>query len=148
MNRRDFLKVSGAAAATLAVQTTVSAARTSDKKPNIIFIMADDLGYRELGCYGQKKIKTPNVDRMAAEGMRFTDYYTGSAVCAPARCNLMTGMHGGHAYVRNNSEVGGWETFRGQLPLPAETVTVAETLKRQGYATGAFGKWGLGVVVS
>jgi arylsulfatase len=110
--------------------------------------MADDLGYRELGCYGQKKIKTPNVDKMAAEGMRFTDYYTGSAVCAPARCNLMTGMHGGHAYVRNNSEVGGWETFKGQLPLPAETVTIAEVLKKQGYATGAFGKWGLGGVGS
>ncbi|MHC4702709.1 MAG: sulfatase-like hydrolase/transferase, partial [Planctomycetota bacterium] len=148
MNRRDFLKASGVAAATLAVRAAASAGEASNRKPNIIFIMADDLGYRELGCYGQKKIKTPNVDKMAAEGMRFTDYYTGSAVCAPARCNLMTGMHGGHAYVRNNSEVGGWETFKGQLPLPAETVTIAEVLKKQGYATGAFGKWGLGGVGS
>jgi len=114
--------------------------------------MADDLGYQELGCYGQQKIQTPHIDRLAAEGMRFRQYYTGSAVCAPARCNLMTGKHGGHAYVRNNSEIGfynitlkqGWDSFRGQLPLPAETVTVAGLLKEHGYVTGAFGKWGLG----
>jgi arylsulfatase len=110
--------------------------------------MADDLGYNELGCYGQQKIKTPNVDLLASQGMLFTDYYTGSAVCAPARCNLMTGKHGGHAYIRNNSEVGGWDSFRGQLPLPQETVTVAGLLKKQGYVTGAFGKWGLGEVGS
>ena len=148
MNRRDFLRASGAGVAALALRSTTGAGQPSNKKPNIIFIMADDLGYRELGCYGQQKIKTPNVDRMAVEGMRFTDYYTGSAVCAPARCNLMTGMHGGHAYVRNNSEVGGWESFRGQIPLPAETVTIAELLKQRGYATGAFGKWGMGGVGS
>ena len=148
MNRRDFLKASGAAVATLALQSAAGAGQLSNKKPNIIFIMADDLGYKELGCYGQRKIKTPNVDQLAAEGMRFTDYYTGSAVCAPARCNLMTGMHGGHAYVRNNSEVGGWDSFRGQLPLPAGTVTIARVLKKRGYATGAFGKWGLGEVGS
>jgi len=120
----------------------------SGRRPNIIFIMADDLGYAELGCYGQQKIRTPHIDRLAREGMRFTDYYTGSAVCAPARCTLMTGLHGGHAYVRSNMEVGGWETFKGQLPLPTETVTVAGLLKAQGYATGAFGKWGLGAVGS
>ena len=148
MNRRDFLKASGAGMASLALRSTTGMGQPSNKKPNIIFIMADDLGYKELGCYGQQKIKTPNVDKMAAEGMLFTDYYTGSAVCAPARCNLMTGMHGGHAYVRNNSEVGGWETFRGQIPLPAETVTMAEMLKQRGYATGAFGKWGMGGVDS
>jgi len=148
MNRRDFLKASGAGMAALALESAIATGQTSDKKPNIIFIMADDLGYKELGCYGQRKIKTPNVDQLAAEGMRFTDYYTGSAVCAPARCNLMTGMHGGHAYVRNNSEVGGWDSFRGQLPLPAGTVTVARMLKKRGYATGAFGKWGLGEVGS
>jgi arylsulfatase len=118
------------------------------RKPNIIFIMADDLGYKELGCYGQQKIKTPHIDRLAAEGMRFTQYYTGSAVCAPARCNLMTGKHGGHAYVRNNSEIGSWDSFRGQLPLPANTATVANLLKQQGYVAGAFGKWGLGEVGS
>jgi arylsulfatase len=110
--------------------------------------MADDMGYKELGCYGQKKIKTPNIDKLAAQGMRFTDYYTGSAVCAPARCNLMTGKHGGHAYIRDNSEVGGWDSFRGQLPIPEDAVTVAELLKKHRYVTGAFGKWGLGEVGS
>jgi arylsulfatase A-like enzyme len=148
MNRREFLKISGAAVAALAQRSATQAAQPSKKKPNIIFIMADDLGYKELGCYGQQKIKTPNIDRLADEGMRFTDYYSGSAVCAPARCNLMTGMHGGHAYVRNNSEVGGWDSFRGQIPLPAGTVTAARVLKRVGYTTGAFGKWGLGEVGS
>ncbi len=155
MNRRDFLKVLGAGTVALAIQSRIRASNPSDKKPNlgrrqasIIFIMADDLGYQELGCYGQQKIQTPHIDRLAAEGMRFTQYYTGSAVCAPARCNLMTGKHGGHAYVRNNTEIGGWDSFRGQLPLPAETVTVASLLKEQGYVTGAFGKWGLGEVGS
>jgi len=156
MKRRDFLKILGVGtvAPPLAgflltqrcwgVQSRIRADQPSDTKPNIIFIMADDLGYQELGCYGQQKIKTPYIDRLAAEGMRFRQYYTGSAVCAPARCNLMTGKHGGHAYVRNNSEIGSWDSFRGQLPLPAETVTVASLLKEQGYVTGAFGKWGLG----
>ncbi|HEC02152.1 MAG TPA: twin-arginine translocation signal domain-containing protein, partial [Phycisphaerales bacterium] len=148
MNRRDFLKVSGAGALALALGPRPSAARRLNGKPNIIFIMADDLGYKELGCYGQQKIKTPNVDLLASEGMRFTDYYTGSAVCAPARCNLMTGKHGGHAYIRNNSEVGGWDSFNGQLPLPENTTTIASLLKKQGYATGAFGKWGLGGIGS
>jgi arylsulfatase len=110
--------------------------------------MADDLGWQELGCYGQKKIRTPNLDRMAAEGMRFTDYYCGSPVCAPSRCVLMTGKHGGRAYIRDNSEVGTWESFNGQLPLPQGTETIASMLSRQGYATGAFGKWGLGGVDS
>ncbi len=148
MKRRDFLKALSAGAVTLAVQSRIRAGNPSNKKPNIIFIMADDLGYQELGCYGQQKIKTPHIDRLAVEGMRFRQYYTGSAVCAPARCNLMTGKHGGHAYVRNNSEIGSWDSFRGQLPLPAETVTVAGLLKEQGYVTGAFGKWGLGEVGS
>ncbi|UCD49141.1 MAG: arylsulfatase [Phycisphaerales bacterium] len=146
LTRRDFLKAMGLAA--LGGRALAADSERAARKPNIIFIMADDLGYAELGCYGQKKIKTPHIDRLAREGMRFTDYYTGSAVCAPARCTLMTGLHGGHAYVRSNMEVGGWETFKGQLPLPAETVTVAELLKAQGYATGAFGKWGLGAVGS
>ncbi|MHC4633189.1 MAG: arylsulfatase [Planctomycetota bacterium] len=148
MNRRDFLRALGFSTATLALRSAIAAGQRLNKKLNIIFIMADDLGYQELGCYGQKKIETPHIDRLAADGMRFTQYYTGSAVCAPARCNLMTGKHGGHAYVRNNSEVGGWDSFRGQLPLPADTVTVAGLLKRQGYVTGAFGKWGLGGVGS
>ncbi len=148
MNRRDFLKALGVSTTTLALRSATAAGQPSNKKLNIIFIMADDLGYQELGCYGQQKIETPRIDRLAADGMRFTQYYTGSTVCAPARCNLMTGKHGGHAYVRNNSEVGGWDSFRGQLPLPADTVTIAGLLKQQGYVTGAFGKWGLGGVGS
>lgn len=118
------------------------AQRATARRPNIVFIMADDLGYAELGSYGQKKIRTPNLDRLAAEGMRFTDFYAGSPVCAPSRCVLMTGKHGGHAYIRDNREV----KPEGQWPIPAETLTVAEVLKGAGYATGAFGKWGLGFV--
>ncbi len=125
-----------------------AAARAETSKPNIIYIMADDLGWAELGSFGQKKIKTPHLDQLAAEGMRFTQHYTGSPVCAPARCSLMTGKHGGHAFVRNNFEIGEWESHEGQLPLKADAVTIAEVLKESGYATGAFGKWGLGGVDS
>ena len=110
-------------------------------KPNIIYIMADDLGYGELGCYGQKDIKTPNIDRLAAEGMKFTQHYSGSPVCAPARSVLMTGLHTGHTPSRGNMEVDPY----GQFPLPDETVTVAELLKKAGYNTAMYGKWGLGV---
>ena len=113
-------------------------------KPNIIYIMADDLGWAELGSYGQKKIKTPNLDRLAAEGMRFTQHYTSAPVCAPARFSLMTGKHGGHSYVRNNHEIGEWDSHQGQLPMPEGEITIAEMLKEKGYATGAFGKWGIG----
>ena len=104
------------------------------KRPNIIYILADDLGYGDLGCYGQKRIKTPRIDQMAAEGMRFTDHYAGSTVCAPSRCCLMTGLHTGHAIVRGN----------GGGPLREQDVTVAQGLKQVGYATGLIGKWGLG----
>ncbi len=103
-------------------------------KPNIIFILADDLGYGDLGCYGQKKIRTPNLDRLAAEGVRFTQCYAGSTVCAPSRCSLMTGLHTGHARIRGNA----------QVPLQPDDVTVAEILKPAGYRTAAIGKWGLG----
>lgn len=118
----------------------------TDVKPNIIFILADDLGYGELGCYGQTKIKTPNIDRLAGEGMRFTQHYSGSPVCAPSRCTLLTGKHTGHAYVRDNKEMGGWgpDEPEGQLPLPADAITIATLLQAHGYATGGFGKWGLG----
>ena len=126
------------------VKRSIFASERKINRPNIIFIMADDLGWGELGCYGQKQIQTPNIDRLALEGMRFTDAYSGSAVCAPSRCNLLTGMHGGHAYIRDNHEIGGWETHRGQLPIPDKTLTIASILKKQGYATGCFGKWGLG----
>ena len=104
------------------------------RKPNIILIVADDLGYGDLGCYGQTKIKTPNIDRLAAEGVRFTDFYAGSTVCAPSRCALMTGLHTGHAYIRGNAAVA----------LRPQDVTIAELLKKAGYHTGLIGKWGLG----
>ena len=108
--------------------------------PNIVLIVADDLGYRELGCYGQKKIETPHLDRLASEGMRFTQAYCGNAVCAPSRCVLMTGRHPGHASIRNNSE----HPVEGQQPILASELTMAELLQRAGYQCGAFGKWGLG----
>ena len=118
------------------------------ERPNIVLIMADDLGYAELGCYGQKKIETPNIDQLASEGIRFTQFYAGAPVCAPARCTLMTGKHAGHSHVRGNLPVGTWESFDGQTPLPAHTPTIASMLKQAGYATGAFGKWGLGGIGS
>ena len=116
----------------------------ADEKPNIIFIMADDLGQYDLGCYGQENIRTPNLDRMAAEGCRFTQCYAGAAVCAPSRCVLMTGLHTGHARVRNNSSRLPGAPPGGRIPLRDEDVTVAEVLKSAGYATGITGKWGLG----
>ncbi|MDA0668170.1 MAG: arylsulfatase [Planctomycetota bacterium] len=114
--------------------------------PNIILIVADDLGYGDLGSYGQRLIQTPHLDRMAAEGMRFTDFYAGSPVCAPSRCTLMTGLHPGHAYVRDNWEAGGWGEFdaEGQLPLKTGTETLSLRLQQAGYATACIGKWGLG----
>ncbi|MCB2222276.1 MAG: arylsulfatase [Bacteroidetes bacterium] len=116
------------------------------KPPNIILIMADDLGYHELGCYGQEIIKTPRIDQLAQEGMRFTQFYAGSPVCAPSRCVLLTGKHTGHSYVRDNYELGGYtdETEGGQLPLPPGTQTIATLLKGKGYVTAVIGKWGLG----
>ncbi|MEC7401859.1 MAG: sulfatase-like hydrolase/transferase, partial [Verrucomicrobiota bacterium] len=117
---------------------TLSFAR--DGKPNVIFILADDLGYKELGCYGQTKIRTPHLDKLAEEGMRFTRNYSGNAVCAPSRCVLMTGKHPGNAFIRNNGEL----KPEGQLPIPLREVTLAEVFKREGYVTGVFGKWGLG----
>ncbi|HUT14291.1 MAG TPA: arylsulfatase [Thermoguttaceae bacterium] len=117
-----------------------NSARTADGKPNVVLIVADDLGYRELGCFGQKLIRTPNLDRLAEQGMRLVQHYSGNAVCAPSRCVLMTGKHPGHAFVRNNREM----KPEGQQPIPDAEVTLAELLRQQGYVTGAFGKWGLG----
>jgi len=123
-------------------------ADNSQLKPNIIFIMVDDLGYGDLGCFGQQVIKTPNIDRLAAEGIRFTNCYSGSPVCAPARSTLMTGMHTGHTTVRGNKspipvpvELSSNPV---RVPLNAEDTTVAEVLKAAGYVTGITGKWGLG----
>lgn len=109
-------------------------------QPNVILIVADDLGYGELGSYGQQKIRTPHLDRLASEGIRFTQFYAGNAVCATSRCVLMTGQHTGHCVVRDNREI----KPEGQFPLPDATITLAELLRAQGYATGAIGKWGLG----
>ena len=105
------------------------------EKPNIIFIVVDDMGVFDVGAYGSKAVRTPNMDRMAAEGMLFTAAYSGAPVCAPARSTLMTGMHMGHSSVRGNP---------GGIPLLDEDVTVAELLRENGYATSGFGKWGLG----
>jgi len=135
----------------------LSADGDAKRPPNIIFILADDLGYAELGCYGQQKIKTPHLDRLAAEGMRFTQNYCGNAVCAPSRCALMTAKHPGHAYVRDNRAVKLEELpeearqrygleYGGQQPIPDAEVTIAEVLKQKGYATAAVGKWGLGQI--
>src|SRR3954469_12202275 len=111
-------------------------AQTPAAPPNIVYIMADDLGVGGVSCYGQKKYETPNIDRLAREGMRFTTAYSGSHVCAPSRSALMTGLHTGHTAVRAN----GKNRF-----LYDEDVTLAELLKTRGYATGGFGKWGLGL---
>lgn len=116
-------------------------------KPNVVFILADDLGYADVGCYGQRRIKTPNIDRLAREGMRFTQHYCGCAVCAPSRCVLMTGLHTGHAFIRDNKnspQPDVPQAVKGQVPIPNETFTLAEAFQEQGYATAALGKWGLG----
>ncbi len=110
-------------------------------EPNVVFILCDDLAQGDLGCYGQKLIKTPNLDRMAAQGMRFTQAYCGTSVCAPSRTSLMIGRHMGHSPIRANREA----QPEGQKPLPAGTYTVAQLFKSQGYATAAVGKWGMGM---
>jgi len=111
-------------------------------KPNIIYILADDLGYGDLSCFGQTRFVTPHIDKLAASGMKFTRHYSGTTVCAPSRCSLMTGLHTGNTFIRGNKP---WEP-EGQYPLEAKAVTVAERLQEAGYVTGAFGKWGLGFV--
>src|ERR1700722_16117729 len=105
-----------------------------ERNPNLVFILADDLGYGDLGCYGQKQIATPNIDRLAREGVRFTQFYAGSTVCAPSRCVLMTGLHTGHCYIRGNDD---------QSLRPADH-TVTQLLQSARYTNGLFGKWGLG----
>ncbi len=114
-------------------------------QPNVVLILADDLGWGELGCYGQTRIRTPNIDRLASEGMRFTQHYSGAPVCAPARNVLLTGLHLGHAEIRGNKQAGPGE---GQWPISSNALTIAKVFKQAGYRTGAVGKWGLGPVDS
>jgi arylsulfatase A len=124
----------------LAISAEPAAAAESVTRPNIVFILADDLGYRELGSFGQALIKTPHLDQLASQGMRLTQHYCGNAVCAPSRCVLVTAKHPGHAWVRSNKST----PPEGQEPIPASEVTIFELMQRQGYVTGVFGKWGLG----
>ena len=126
--------------------TIASAAPAADKPPNVVFFIADDLGWGDVGCYGQTKIRTPNVDRLAREGMRFTAHYSGSNVCAPSRCSLMTGLHTGHTDIRENRQAKGYP--EGQVPVPAGYLSLPLALRKQGYTLGGFGKWGLGPVGS
>ncbi len=140
-----------------ALNTEAREAKTRiSKYPNIIYILADDLGYGDLGCYGQKLIETPNIDKLAGNGIKFTQHYAGAPVCAPSRCVLLTGKHMGHAAIRGNDEWNSrgdvWNyrameadsTLEGQSPLPAGTITIGHLLQQAGYKTGIVGKWGLG----
>ncbi|MCB0631308.1 MAG: arylsulfatase [Saprospiraceae bacterium] len=115
-----------------------------ERLPNIVYILADDLGYGDLSCYGQQHFQTPNIDRLATQGMLFTQHYAGTTVCAPSRSALMSGQHTGHTFIRGNKRV----EPEGQYPIPDSLYTLAEMLQNQGYTTGAFGKWGLGPVGS
>ncbi|MBC2593516.1 arylsulfatase [Ruficoccus amylovorans] len=126
---------------TLFVAASGGADAAEAQRPNVIYILADDLGYGDLSCQGQTKFETPNIDRLAGEGIRFTNHYSGSTVCAPSRCSLMTGMDMGHAQIRGNEQGEGPE---GQFPMPEGTFTVANLFQQAGYRTGVFGKWGLG----
>lgn len=143
---------------TLSLPLLTGAACTvqSESKPNIIYILADDLGYGELGCYGQQQIETPHIDELAADGMRFMQHYSGTAVSAPSRCILLTGLHSGHSCIRENDELpergNVWSheamladsSLEGQRPLPKGTITLPALMKSAGYTTGCIGKWGLG----
>lgn len=127
-------------AALVIISVLVQCHTEKKKLPNVVFIIADDLGYGDLSCYGQKKFETPNIDALAKGGIIFTQHYSGSSVCAPSRSALMTGLHTGHTFIRGNKEV----QPEGQYPLPDSALTLAEIFKSKGYVTGMFGKWGLG----
>ncbi|HKL67775.1 MAG TPA: sulfatase-like hydrolase/transferase, partial [Bacteroidales bacterium] len=144
------------ALAGLIALSSCTANREATQKPNVIYILADDLGYGELGCYGQEKIETPSIDRLAEKGMMFTQHYSGAPVCAPSRCILLTGKHSGNAFIRGNHEWGErgnvWDykemikdpDLEGQYPLPERTQTIGTVLQKVGYTTAIVGKWGLG----
>jgi arylsulfatase len=136
--KRIFISLLSAASLLIGVGSALGAS-----KPNIVFILADDLGRGDLSCFGQQKFKTPNIDRIASEGMKFTAHYAGSNVCAPSRCALMSGLHNGHGYIRENRG-GLGEDHEGQEPVPAGELKLPLALKKLGYTLGAFGKWGLG----
>lgn len=143
MNRRDFIR-SAVAGTVLVAARGLGAEIAKRRMPNILLILADDVGCGDLGSYGQKVIRTPRLDRLAADGVRFTQFYSGSAADAPARCMLLTGKHAGHASIRDNRDIGLPENFEGQMPLPPEDITVAQALKDAGYSTACIGQWGLG----
>ena len=140
----------------LLVSCNTSNSETTNTRPNIIYFLADDLGYGEIGINGQSIIKTPHIDALANSGMLFTQHYSGAPVCAPARYMLLTGLHAGHAYIRGNDEWAErgevWNyglasndpAFEGQRPIPESTITIGHKLQEAGYTTGIFGKWGLG----
>ena len=129
-------------AAALAAGSCTQQAQTPAQRPNVVFILADDLGWGDLSCYGQQRFQTPNIDALASRGMRFTQCYSGTTVSAPSRSCLITGTHSGHTAIRGNMEL----APEGQFPLPADARTFFKDLKEAGYMTGAFGKWGLGFV--
>jgi arylsulfatase A len=130
----------------LAIALLCQLAIAAERAPNIVFFICDDLGYGDTGPYGQQKIRTPNIDRLASQGIKLTQHYSGHPVCAPSRCVLMTGLHSGHAIIRENRQFS--KDGEGQYPIPAETVTLLKLLKQAGYTNGGFGKWGLGPVGS
>jgi arylsulfatase A-like enzyme len=140
MKRREFIKSSALLAGSCIFGTAFGASKEIDaKKPNVIYILADDAGYADISCYGQKLFSTPNIDSMAASGIKFTDHYAGCTVCAPSRCSLMTGLHTGHCFTRGNVGFQGYD-----YPIPAETYTAGNLFKENGYRTACIGKWGLG----
>ncbi len=140
MNLMQILKSCILVLAVFSLPGKVNAERPVAKKPNFIFVLSDDIAQGDLGCYGQKLIQTPRLDQMAAEGTRYMQAYCGTSVCAPSRSSFFTGLHTGHCPVRGNYEV----PPEGQLPLPANSVTIAEVAKSAGYSTATFGKWGMG----
>ena len=133
-------------AALLSSGLTMAQTTTAEKSPNVIYIMADDLGIGDLGCYGQRQIKTPNIDGIAQNGMKFMQHYSGSTVSAPSRCALITGKHMGHAAIRGNAKVAGSDGLLYETPLPAGEVTVADIFKTKNYVTGCVGKWGINLL--
>jgi len=145
LTRREWLQMAGLGAAAAALARPLAALAADGpatlSRPNIIFVLSDDLAQGDLGCYGQKLIQTPRLDRMAAEGTRYLQAYSGTTVCAPSRTSLITGLDMGHSPIRANSEIGA----EGQMPLPESTVTVAQILKSAGYAAACMGKWGMGM---